>query len=110
MNFFEEKYGLREKTYRRSYYIENSLLTKLEDLSKIYRVNVPELINDSIEELIKTENIAVYLRDEGELSLKYTVLVRESNLDGLEALNKRYGISLSTLVNIAIRNMLNEKL
>ena len=109
MSYFENKYGWREKVYRRSYYIDNILLTQLEDLSKIYRAKIPDFINDSVEELIKTENIEVYNKAEGELSIKYTVLVRKSNLKGLEDLNKRYGISLSKLVNIAIRNLLNSQ-
>lgn len=109
MSYFENKYGRREKVYRRSYYIDNILLTQLEDLSKIYRAKIPDFINDSVEELIRTENIEVYNKAEGELSIKYTVLVRKSNLKGLEDLNKRYGISLSKLVNIAIRNLLNSQ-
>ena len=92
--------------YRRSYYIDNALLTELEELSKIYRARVPEFINDGVELLIKTENIVVYDRDKNELSIKYTILMRESCLKGLDDLAKRYGISLSKLVNIAIRNVL----
>ena len=102
VNYLDYKYGRREKLYRRSYYIDNSLLTRLEVLTKIYRAGVPDLINDSVEDLIKTAHITIYERDEAELSIKYTVLMRESNLRGLEGLNKRYGISLSKLVNIAI--------
>ena len=78
-------------------------------MSKIYRAKVPDFINDSVENLIKTENIEVYDRDKNELSMKYTVLMRESILQGLDDLSERYGISLSKLVNIAIRNILNEK-
>lgn len=108
MQFFYDKYGKRERTYRRSYHIDNTLLTKLEELSKIYRAGIPDFINDSVEMLIQTENINVYDRAEDELSIKYTVLMRESNLQGLEALNSRYGISLSKLVNITVRNYLGE--
>ena len=107
MSFFDNKYSKREKTYRRSYYIDSSLLTQLESLSKIYRARVSEFINDSIEELIISENIKVYERDKSELSVKYTVLVRESNLQGLDELCRKYGISVSKLVNIAIRNIIN---
>jgi len=85
------------------------LLSQLEELSKIYRAKIPDFINDSVELLIKNENVEVYDRDKNELSVKYTVLVRESVLQGLDDLTQRYGISLSKLVNIAIRNMLNEK-
>lgn len=108
VNDLDYKYGRREKRYRRSYYIDNSLLSQLENLSKIYRAGVPDFINDSVEDLIQSKNIEVYERDESELSIKYTVLMRESNLQGLEDLNKRYGVSLSKLVNIAIRKKYNK--
>jgi hypothetical protein len=108
MSYFNEKYGKREKMYRRSYYIDDGLLTRLEELSKIYRAKIPSLINDSIEQLIQTENLKIYDKDKNELSIKYTLLVRESILQGLDDLTQRYGISLSKLVNIAIRNMLNQ--
>lgn len=107
MNFFDDKYRKREKTHRRSYSIDSSLLTQLESLSEIYCARVSAFINDSIEELIKSEDIKIYERDESELSIKYTVLVRESNLQGLNELCRKYGISVSKLVNIAIRNALN---
>jgi predicted DNA-binding protein YlxM (UPF0122 family) len=108
MNYFDDKYGKREKTYRRSYYIDNNLLSRLEELSKIYRAKIPDFINDSAEQLIKSENLEIYDKDKNELSIKYTLLVRESILRGLDDLTQRYGISLSKLVNIAIRNMLNQ--
>lgn len=108
ISYFEDKYGKREKTYRRSYYIDNNLLTEYEKLSKIYLAKMPNFINDSVEALIKSEHIDIYGRDKNELSIKYTVLMRESALNGLTDLSQRYGISMSKLVNIALRNMLME--
>ena len=88
MIVFEDKYGRREKMYRRSYYIDNTLLTQLEELSKVYRVKIPELVNDGVETLVKTENIEIYKRTENELSMKYTVLMRESILNILDNLSE----------------------
>ena len=48
MDFFANKYGIREKTYRRSYYIDNTLLSQLENMSKIYRATIPDFINVTI--------------------------------------------------------------
>ena len=106
MNFLEEKYGRQEKTYRWSYYINDTLFAQLEELSMIYRTKISELINDSVEILVQSKNIEVYKRAKNELSIKYTVLMRESALDGLEDLSGRYGISLSKLINIAISTLL----
>ena len=70
-----------KKTYRRGYYIDNTLLTQLEDLVNLSCKNT-DFVNDSIEELIKTTISKINDRADGELSIKYTVLIRESNLKG----------------------------
>ena len=108
MNFFDEKFDKKETKHRRTYNIENTLLTQLEKLTKIYDASIPDLINASIERLIATENMALYEKDKAEITPPYTLLVKESNLSGLENLKAKYGLSIYRLVNIAIRNMLHE--
>jgi len=108
MSFIDERFQKREKKYRRNYGIEDTLYTELEHLSKVYDASIPDLINASIEYLIETENVAVYEKDEHEIMPVHTVWMRESNVTGLENLKARYGVSIYKLVNIAIRNVLNE--
>jgi len=108
MSFIDKRFQRREKKHRRNYEIEDKLYTKLESLSKIYDASVPDLINASVEYIIETENIAVYQKDEHEITPVHTIWMRESNLTGLEHLKAKYGVSIYRLVNIAIRNMLIE--
>ena len=108
MNFFDKKFDKKEKKYRRTYEIENVMLTKLENLTEVYDASVPDLINASIEYLVATENMALYEKDKSEITPSYTLLMKESNLTGLENLKAKYGVSIYRLVNIAIRNMLSE--
>ena len=108
MNCFEKKFDKREKKHRRNYSIEDKLYTRLEKLSKVYDASVNDLINASLENLITTENVLLYETDKDEIAVTHTVLIKESNLTGIETLKAKYGVSIYKLVNIAIRNVLNE--
>jgi hypothetical protein len=50
----------------------------------------------------------LFLKTDSEISVTHTVLIRESNLSELEVLKEKYGVSIYKLVNISIRNVLNE--
>ena len=105
---FDIAFRKREPKIRRNYEIEDSLYSKLEALSKVYDASVAELINACLANLIETENIILYKKDDNEILVTHTLLVRESNLSGLEKLKTKYGVSIYKLVNIAIRNVLND--
>ena len=105
---FDKIFKKRENKIRRNYEIEDSLYSKLEEFSKIYDASVTDLINECLSNLIQTENIQLYVKNDSELSVTHTLLIKESNLTGLEKLKEKYGVSIFKLVNIAIRNVLNE--
>ena len=105
---FDTVFKKRENRIRRNYEIEDTLYSTLEDLSNVYDASVADLINECLSKLIQTENIQLYERDRNVLSVTHTLLIRESNLAGLERLKEKYGVSIFRLVNIAIRNVLNE--
>jgi len=105
---FDNAFKKREHKIRRNYEIEDSLYSKLEELSKVYDASVTDLINECLSNLIQAENIQLYEKDSNEISVTHTLLIRESNLSGLERLKEKYGVSIFKLVNIAIRNALNE--
>ena len=110
MNYLE-KYLLTEngdKKIRRNYEIDDSSYTELEKLSKKYHVTITDLVNISIKRLIETRYINVYKKDESEITLIHTIGMTVNNIKGLDYLKERYGISIYKLVNIAIRNALEE--
>jgi len=107
--FFDNAFKKREKKIRRNYEIDDELYSELEELSKVYDASVADLINECLLNLIQTENVQLYEKDRNTLSVTHTVLIRESNLVGLESLKEKYGVSIFRLVNIAIRNVLREK-
>ena len=105
---FDNAFKKRENKVRRNYEIEDSLYSKLEGYSKIYDASVTDLINECLSNLIETESIVLYKKDSNEILVTHTLLIRESNLSGLEKLKEKYGVSIYKLVNIAIRNALKE--
>ena len=108
VNYLDSQFHKRENKYRRNYEIDDSLYGKLEYLSTVYEATVADLVNASIEHLIETENINLYKKSEDSISVVHTFLIRESNLTGLENLKEKYGVSIYKLVNIAIKNVLDE--
>lgn len=104
-----DRFWKRDELLRKTIPIDNSLYEKLNELSKnVYHTSTNQLINACIEELLDTKNIKIYEKPNGELSEQKSLLIRESLFNGLEELRERYGISICKLVNIAIKNAIDE--
>lgn len=109
MSYFSSKFHKKERMINRSLNIDEELYAKLEELSKnIYDASINKLVNAAIEYLIKTENIQIYER-KNKLYVSRSFLVRESLIEGVYNLKDKYGVSMSLLINIAIRNALMEE-
>lgn len=103
-----DRFYKKEPLIRKTIEIDDSLYNQLGELAKNkYDTSVNMLINASIEELIKTEDIN-YQKESKEYAVKHSLLIRESFVIGLENLKDKYNISIYKLVNMAIRNALNE--
>ena len=108
MSYLDSWHNKREKKLRRNYEIDSSLYESLEELTLIYQATVADLINTAIEYLIKTENVLLYEKPKNEITTIHTINIRESNIAGMDKLKDKYGISIYKLVNIAIRNLLDD--
>ena len=96
----------KEKLISRTLDIDEELYYKLEFLSnEWYDASISKLVNISIEELVRTENVQIYKRKNNSY-VSRSFLLRESVLDGLYELKSKYRIPIYLLVNIAIRNVL----
>lgn len=102
---FWEKGNLLKKTI----VIDNTFYEKLNELAKTkYQTSTNQLINACIEELLKTKKINVYVKPKGEISEQRSLLIREELFEGLEQMRDKYHLSIYKLVNIAIKNALEE--
>lgn len=105
---FDRRFPKRESISRRNYEIDDVLYSRLEEMSNYYEATITELVNACIENLISADKIVLYQKRDDELLVKHTLMIRESNIVGLEALKEKYGVSIYRLVNIAIRATLDE--
>ncbi len=104
-----DRFWRRDKLLKKTIEIDNSLYEKLNELSKtIYHTSTNQLINACIEELLNTKNIKIYEKPEGEITEQHSLLIRMSLFDGLEELREKYDISIYKLVNVAIKNAIDE--
>lgn len=104
-----ERFWKKENILKKTIVIDNTLYEKLNELANTkYQASTNQLINGCIEELIKTENIKMYVKPKGEISLQHSLLIRESLCNGLEELREKYNLSIYKLVNIAIKNAMEE--
>ena len=102
------RFNRKEKMETRTLEIDENLYDKLTYLSKyVYDASINKLVNASIEELINKENIKFYKPSRSSYIAR-SFLIRESYLDKLYMLKKKYRISIYMLVNIAIKNALDE--
>ena len=100
----------REKLISRTLDIDEELYLELERLSnEVYDASISKLVNASIENLIKTENIQIYERKKTSY-VSRSFLIIYSFLEGLYNLKRKYRVPIYLLVNIAIRNVLLEEL
>lgn len=107
MSVFDRFYD-KEKLIRKTVEIDNDLYDKLSEILKEkYNTSVNMLINASIEELIKTENINLYAKEDKYSTIKRSLLIKESFSNGLNKLKEKYNISISKLINMAIKNAVN---
>ena len=104
-----DRFWERDNLLRKTMVIDNSLYEKLNEIAKNkYQTSTNQLINGCIEELIKTKKIKLYAKPLGELSIKHSLLIRETLFNELEIMRDTYNVSIYKLVNIAIKNALDE--
>lgn len=99
----------RENMISKTLNIDENFYCELENLSdNVYDASISKLVNASIESLLNTEKVEIYKR-ESTNQVTRSFLIRESFLEGLYKLKRKYTISINLLVNIAIRNAILEE-
>ena len=107
VNIFEQYLLKKDNGVRRRIIVDSTLYKKLEELSKNYEASINKMVNVSIIELIKSEDVRIYPRPENEKTEPHNFLIRESSYKELEKMKEKYGLSIFKLINIAIYNAVN---
>ena len=104
-----ERFWKKGNLLKKTIVIDNTFYEKLNELAKTrYQTSTNQLINGCIEELLRTKKVNVYAKPKGEVSEQHSLLIREELFDGLEQMRDEYNLSIYKLVNIAIKNALEE--
>lgn len=105
-----DRFWKRENLLKKTIEIDDNLYEKLNQLSEnVYQTSTNQLINACIEELLKTKNVKIYEKEKGQMPVQHSLLIRESLFNGLEEMRDTYNLSVYKLVNIAIKNALNDE-
>ena len=105
-----DKYLLkRDNILRKKIEIDNTLYEEIVELTKVYDASANKIINVAILGLIQSENIKLYKKPDNEISVPHSLLIREEYYKKLEEFREKYGISIYRLVNIAIKNVIDEE-
>ena len=65
--------------------------------------SVNKIVDACINDLELGEKIVIYKKENNEINVARSVIIRESMYKKLEEMREKYGISISKLINIAIR-------
>ena len=108
MSAVDKLYSINNKTQQKSVNIDDSLYVKIINLTKTkYDATVSELINICIEEYIEKNIITYYAKPKNESVTYRSIMIREKNFNWLKKANKQTGISVTRLINAAIKQFID---
>lgn len=99
----------KEKWIKKSAEIEGKLYDRLKEISeKELDASVNKIIDACINDFKLEEKVVIYKKEADEINVARSIIIRESIYKKLEEMRERYGISISKLINIAIRSGLEK--
>lgn len=108
MSAIDRLYKKNNSTVQKSINLEDKLYTELKQLvENEYDATISDVINVCIEDLISSGNIKYYAKPEGEITIYRSIMIRKENVKALNKITKETGISLTRLVNIAMKEFLD---
>ncbi len=108
MSAIDRLYKKDNSTVQKSINLEDKLYTELKQLvENEYDATISDVINACIEDLISSGNIKYYAKPEGEITIYRSIMIRKENVKALNKITKETGISLTRLVNIAMKEFLD---
>ena len=103
-----DRFNKREEMLSRTFEIDEDLYEKLEYLSKNeLDASINKLLDASIQYLVDEGNVELYKSKRGNYITR-SFSVRASLIERMYELKKKYKISIYMLVNLAIKNSLDE--
>ena len=109
MSAIDRLYKKSNYTIQKSINLEDRLYTKLKEIvDKEYDATISDIVNVCIEDLISLGNIKYYAKPADEITIYRSVMIRKENVEAMNKITKETGISLTRLVNIAMKEFLDK--
>ena len=109
MSAIDRLYSINNKTVKKSINIDDSLYKRLMRYTKKnYDATISDMINVCIEDLLSTGSVKYYAKPEDEITIYRSVMIRKENAEALNKITQKTGISLTRLVNIAMKEFLDK--
>lgn len=109
MSAIDRLYKKSNKTIQRCISLDNELYEELKNVvENYYDATISDLVNVCIEDYINENDIKYYAKPFGEISISRSIMIRKDNLEELKRLNETTGISITRLINGAIKDFLEK--
>lgn len=104
-----KRFYTKEKWVKKSAEIEGNLYDRLKEISeKELDASVNKIIDACVEDLKLEDKVVIHKKEKNDISVARSIIVRESVYKKLEDLREKYGISISKIINIAIKEGLEK--
>lgn len=98
------RFYTKEKWVKKSVEIEGILYDRLKEISdKELEASINKIIDACVDDLKLEDKVVIYRKQKDEINVARSIIIRESMYKKLEDLRTKYGISISKIINIAIR-------
>ena len=109
MDLVKRLYRKENYTFQKSINIEDKLYTKLKYIVNYkYDTTMSEVINMCIENLIKQKKVKYYDKPQDEIMIYRSIMIRKENWEGLKSIKNKNGITITRLINIAIKEFVTK--
>ncbi len=109
MEEWYKRFFTKEKWVKKSAEIEGKLYDRLKEISeKELDASINKIIDACVDDLKLEDKVVIYRKEKNEINVARSIIVRESIYKKLEDLREKYGISISKIINIAIKEGLEK--
>lgn len=104
-----DRFYTKEEWVKKSTEIESGLYDRIKEIAKNeLEASVNKIIDACIDEFNIEDKIVIYKKNKEDINIARSIIIRESMYEKLEDMRQKYGISITKLVNIAIKEGLDK--
>ena len=109
MSKSDKLYKITNKAIKKSVNIEDTLYNKLKKLMETtYDATVSDIVNVCIEDYMEKNKPLYYEKPKNETVTYRSIMIRKDNLKWLQDVHKKTGISVTRLLNGAVKEFLEK--